>query len=629
MAKARTGAAVVASCALLYGALAQAAPQPSAADMLKFRPKQDVVFSTPTGGDIDACKIELIKMQRGSGWLMRDGKGQVLRRFFDTTGSGKTDAWCYYLNGVEVYREIYSDKGDQYRWLNSAGMKWGIDANRDGKIDNWRMISAEEVSQEVLQAVVKKDFARLQALMMTEAELKALELPAAEFARVRDVQKGSPAKFQQTLAKLGSLGDKVRWIHLETPAPQCAPAEANGLKQDLVKYAQATVTYLNDGTGKTEELQLGEVFQIGSAWRLIDAPTPADPNAPEKVDDPERLTGTVSKELQPLMDKLEKLDKVQPSQASAPADMAKYNLSRADILEQIAASFKLDKAEDKEQREQWLKQVADCLAAAAQNSDKDNKVAITRLTAWKEKLLKEQPSGGAASHFVFTEMSVDYSTKLSEPKADVSKLQKDWLERLAKFVQDYPKADDAPDGLMQLGMISELVGEEEKAKKWYELLLKDFPSHTHAAMARGAVSRLTLDGKEIALTGSVLGGGASFDIKTLKGKVVAVYYWASWNQQCAQDFTKLKALQTSLGAKGLEIVCVNLDNTGAEATAFLQKSPAPGTHVHEDGGLNSKLAETYGIRVLPTLFLVGKDGKVISRTVQINALEDEVNKAMK
>jgi hypothetical protein len=33
--------------------------------------------------------------------------------------------------------------------------------------------------------------------------------------------------------------------------------------------------------------------------------------------------------------------------------------------------------------------------------------------------------------------------------------------------------------------------------------------------------------------------------------------------------------------------------------------------------------------VLPTMFLVGKDGKVVSRTLQMNNLEDEVKKLLK
>jgi hypothetical protein len=38
------------------------------------------------------------------------------------------------------------------------------------------------------------------------------------------------------------------------------------------------------------------------------------------------------------------------------------------------------------------------------------------------------------------------------------------------------------------------------------------------------------------------------------------------------------------------------------------------------------LATQYGVMVLPNLFLVGRDGKVVSRTVQVATLEDEVRK---
>jgi len=623
MAKAQTAVGLMASGLLLWGAVAGAAAAPTAEDMLRFRPKQDVGYTTPAAAEHAACKVELIKMQRGSGWLLRDPKGQVLRRFFDTTGSGKTDAWCYYQNGVEVYREIYSEKGDTFRWVNAGGMKYGIDANRDGKIDSWRSISPEEVSQEALQAVARKDFARLQALMLPEAELKALDLPAGELNRVREVMKGSPTKFQQTVAKL-NLSEKVRWVHMETQAPQCAPAEANGLKQDLVKYAQVSVTYFNEAVSKTETLQLGELIQVGATWRLIDAPVPSEGGGGELVvhaGGSEASTPAPNKEQQTLLKELEDLDKTQPNAMSAaPNELAVYNARRADILEKLAAKSPAD------ERDQWLRQVADCLAAAIQNGDK---AAHNRLLALRDKAVKDLPTSNLTGHLVFAEMSADYSVKISQSGVDVPKLQKEWLERLAKFVQDFPKVDDAPDGLMQLGMISELVGEEEKAKKWYELLVKDFPNHTHAPKARGAAARLALDGKDLALTGAVLGTGASFDLKTLKGKIVVVYYWASWNQQCAQDFTRLKALLPTFAAKGLEIVCVNLDNSAPEATAFLQKNPAPGTHLHEDGGLSSKLAEPYGIMVLPTLFLVNAEGKVVSRTVQINSLEDEIKKLVK
>ena len=110
--------------------------------------------------------------------------------------------------------------------------------------------------------------------------------------------------------------------------------------------------------------------------------------------------------------------------------------------------------------------------------------------------------------------------------------------------------------------------------------------------------------------------------------MIAIYYWASWNKEAARSAisASLKLMQKNYGSRGVELVCVNLDNTAAEAAAFLQQSPSPSVQLFQPGGLESPLATQYGIMVLPNLFLVDKDGKVASRTVQVGNLEDELKK---
>lgn len=626
MARARLGAGLMASCLLVWTGATSAWAAPTVAQMLSFRPKQEgVVISTPTAQELESCKVELVNGARAgsSGWLLRDSAGKPLRRFFDTNGDKKIDVWSYYENGIEVYREVdtnFNDKADQYRWLHTGGSKWGVDANEDGKIDGWKIISAEEATQEILQAVVKNDYARLQALMLTEAEIKALELPAAEANRIRDVQKKAQAKFQAAAAKLASAGSEVRWLHLETSAPQCQPADVTGMKQDLIKHARGTVIY--EANGKADSLQTGEMILVGLAWRIIDAPV-AGP-ATESADKPGE--SEISAELQPLLEELRKHDEKAPKmvETSGPnPEMVRYSVARADILERIAAKDKADK------RDQWLRQVADALATAAQSSAKGDKSAYERLLKLSESLVKTQAGSLLAAYVTFREMSADYASKQGDATPDqFSKVQEARLDRLKKFVQDFPKGEDTPDALLELGMVSELMGKDAEAKKWYEQIIKNFPNHTLASKAGGAIKRIESDGKAFELTGPVLGSGSSFSVSQHKNKVVVVYYWASWNQQSVGDFAKLKLMLTTYGSKGLELVCVNLDATAAEANDFLKKSPAPGTHLFQEGGLDSPLAKQYGIAVLPSLFLVNKEGKVVSHTVQMSNLEDEIKKLL-
>jgi hypothetical protein len=616
MARRSTGL-VVSSLLLWCGAAWAASP----AQMLQYRPKQEgITISTPTPQEVDACKVKWTETAQGGVWLLVDPQGRPLRRFIDTNGDKKPDIWCYYNEGVEVYREMdtdYDGQPDQYRWLNSAGMKWGVDLNKDHKIDSWRMISAEEVSQEIVAALVSRDFARLQALFMTEAEMKALNLPADDQARIRESQKQAYDKFQATIAKLPNLSDKTHWLHLETSPPQCIPADAIGTKQDLIKYPRGTI--LCETGGKNDWIQTGEMVKVGLTWRLTEAPVPGDGTGGQDA--------PMDPGLQALLDQLRQHDAAAPKgndTAGASVELMNYNLKRADLLEQIAGKVKQD------EREQWIRQLSDCLSAGAQNSPENEKAAYERLRQLESQIVKAMPGTPLAAYVTFREMQADNSARLSAKGADVSKVQEQWLERLAKFVGDYPHAEDTPEALMQLGMVSEFVNKEIQAKKWYGSLAKDFPEHALTPKAQGALRRLELEGKPLELSGPLLGGG-TFNVAELRGKVVVVYYWASWNKErCVADFALLKQLLDTHGGKGLTLVCVNLDNKAEEASDYLQRSPAPGVHLFQPGGLESPLATQYGILVLPNLFLVDKNGKVVSRTIQqVTGLEEEVKKLLK
>jgi hypothetical protein len=626
MAKARTGAWLVAGWLLAGGGAAPAWAAPTVSMMLAYRPKQNgIVYSTPTPQEQELCKVERVSGQRhGSGWLLRDSQGRPLRRFFDSRydGVSKTgiDVWAYYLEGVEVYREAdtkFTGVVDEYRWLNAGGMKWGVDVNGDGKIDFWKMISAEEASQEILQAVITNDFDRLKALWITDGDIKALELSAAETTRIRELQKQAQAKFQDTVAKL-KLGPQARWERLEATAPQCLPKDQTGMSRDLIKYVRSTILYEN--SGKHDWMQTGELIQVGMAWRLVDAPSAGVAEGPLTADNP--ATDPV---LQPLLDELRKLDAEPPKGTDAPGSnpaVMQYNLKRATLLQKIIA--KVSKSED---REQWIRQLADSLSAAAQTSPDKDRSAYERLLQLEKETVKSNPGSPLAAYVSFREMSADYAGKLINPGPEFTKVQEQWVARLSKFVQEYPNGEDTADALLQLGMVSEFLGKEIEAKKWYQQLAGATAAEKKplADKAAGALRRLDLEGKPMELAAATL-DGKKFDVAALHNKAVVVYYWATWNQQSVGDFARLKLLLNTYGSKGLELICVNLDNGPPEAGSALDR---PGVQLFAPGGLDSPLATQYGIMVLPNMFLVGKDGKVVSRTVQLANLEDEIKKLLK
>jgi hypothetical protein len=609
---------------LLLGITTPAWADPTVAQMLAYRPKQEgVSISTPTEAEQASCQVKLVRgtRQGSSGWLLLDGKGNGLRRFFDSNGDKQIDVWSYYKDGVEVYREIdsnFNGKADQYRWLNSAGMKWGVDANEDGKIDSWKMISAEEAAQEAFQALLTRDLARLQALFVSESDLAALKLPADKSEALLAKRNQAAAKFQETCGRIAALESKPQMIQVESAVPQCNPADLAGAAVDSIKHPTRSLLF-EYAEKKQEWMQTGEMIQIGLAWRLTDVPY----LGPETGGPITPAVTSADPALQKLLDMLTEHDKTTPPtppQVAPTPEVVRHYLKRVEIVEQILAKSTTDK-------ESWTKQIADNLSTAATHSAPTDKTSLKRLQQLKDQTVQTAPGSNLAGYVTFRLLWTEFSpVGTTNPK-----MQSEWIEKLAAFVQSYPRAEDTPDVLLQLGMNSEFTGKDDEAKRWYNQLKTSFPGTPQARKAEGAIRRIDLVGKEMELTGKTA-AGSSFDVSSLKGKVVAVYYWASYGETLERDFVRMKELQVKLGAKGFEIVTVNLDDDPASALAALQKANLTGAHLVQPkmdaGGLASPLATDYGIMGVPTLFLVGKNGRVINRALHVNDLEEAVQKAL-
>ncbi len=230
----------------------------------------------------------------------RDANGRPLRLFFNTSPTAAyvvPDVWAYYKDGVEVYREFesetkaYAGKPDQYRWLNGAGGKWGVDEAKDGHIKGWKVISPEEVSQELLMALAAKDFARLQALMITDAEMTQLGLPADEVtSHPSTPRKPLPISSKRPSTTWPKLaGGKPNWVHLETAAPECTPAEQIGAprRRDQVPARLDPVrdrrrhrlgADRRDDPGRLRGLRASSDAPTAGAAAVVDQGGPPDPN---------------------------------------------------------------------------------------------------------------------------------------------------------------------------------------------------------------------------------------------------------------------------------------------------------------------------------------------------------------
>lgn len=99
-------------------------------------------------------------------------------------------------------------------------------------------------------------------------------------------------------------------------------------------------------------------------------------------------------------------------------------------------------------------------------------------------------------------------------------------------------------------------------------------------------------------------------MSAFKGKVVYLDFWASWCGPCKQSFPWMNDMQTKYGAKGFQVLAVNLDAKKADAEKFLADMPPKFQVAFDPKG---EAPRTYGIKGMPTAVLIGADGKVIEQ----------------
>lgn len=103
------------------------------------------------------------------------------------------------------------------------------------------------------------------------------------------------------------------------------------------------------------------------------------------------------------------------------------------------------------------------------------------------------------------------------------------------------------------------------------------------------------------------GDGTPIDLAALRGKVVYLDFWASWCGPCLQSMPFMDEMQAQLGAKGLQMLAVNLDEDPSDAKTFLDKHP-----------VKLKIAATeddscptaYQVEAMPSSFLIDRKGNI-------------------
>jgi cytochrome c biogenesis protein CcmG, thiol:disulfide interchange protein DsbE len=122
--------------------------------------------------------------------------------------------------------------------------------------------------------------------------------------------------------------------------------------------------------------------------------------------------------------------------------------------------------------------------------------------------------------------------------------------------------------------------------------------------------------------------GRQIDLKSYRGKVVLLNFWATWCAPCQVELPRFDGWQKKYGAEGLQVLTISMDDGDAAVRRTVRR-------LHLDVPVmmgDAKLGEAYGgVLGLPITFLIGRDGVIVARIkgeTDLAALELHVKKLL-
>ena len=104
------------------------------------------------------------------------------------------------------------------------------------------------------------------------------------------------------------------------------------------------------------------------------------------------------------------------------------------------------------------------------------------------------------------------------------------------------------------------------------------------------------------------------DIKSMKGKVIVINFWATWCPPCRREMTSLEKLYLATKDKNVVVLAINIGEDIETVFSFINSiEPSPSFPILFD--TDSKVMQQWKVQGLPTTYIISPEAEIVYKAV--------------
>lgn len=122
--------------------------------------------------------------------------------------------------------------------------------------------------------------------------------------------------------------------------------------------------------------------------------------------------------------------------------------------------------------------------------------------------------------------------------------------------------------------------------------------------------------------------GKRFSLTDFKGQYVLIDFWASWCVPCRKENPNLIKAYNHYRDKGFTIAGLSMDSSKENWLMAVEQDKLPWLQLNDPKSTSGETAEVYGVKSLPANFLIDPTGRIITRNLRGDALENKLKELL-